>query len=348
MASYKVLQDIEAEDKLLGPLTLRQFIYALITAACGYFTYLLASKNAGLVTPVFIIPGLFTAFFAFPWSREQPTEVWALAKLRFLFKPRKRIWNQSGVKELVTITVPKKIEQFLTNGLSQGEVESRLTALARTIDSRGWATRQPMLASEDRLIDMSSMPQEVPAYDVSAENDILDDHNNPLADHLDSMIATKARDRREAIIGKMKSLSQEQAAPAAQVNPMADEAPKPDYWFMDQSQTPGQPQTQVMTQSAPPIPAINPGEKFDESGIIASPEEIAIADKAKQLNEGLQKQIVSHIKTIEPIEQQPQNMPIPDISKTVTAPTKPDIIKPVNSNDLNVAAGDGEVVISLH
>ena len=28
MATYKVIQDIEAEDKLIGPLTLRQFIYA--------------------------------------------------------------------------------------------------------------------------------------------------------------------------------------------------------------------------------------------------------------------------------------------------------------------------------
>ena len=30
MATYKVIQDIEAEDKLLGPLTLRQFIYAAV------------------------------------------------------------------------------------------------------------------------------------------------------------------------------------------------------------------------------------------------------------------------------------------------------------------------------
>ncbi|MGH7158305.1 MAG: PrgI family mobile element protein [Candidatus Saccharimonadales bacterium] len=32
MATYKVIQDIEAEDKILGPLTLRQFIYAGVAA----------------------------------------------------------------------------------------------------------------------------------------------------------------------------------------------------------------------------------------------------------------------------------------------------------------------------
>ena len=33
MATYKVPQDVEAEDKLLGPFTFRQFIYLLISAA---------------------------------------------------------------------------------------------------------------------------------------------------------------------------------------------------------------------------------------------------------------------------------------------------------------------------
>jgi len=40
MATYKVIQDIEAEDKLVGPLTLRQFIYAAIAAICGYLSFL--------------------------------------------------------------------------------------------------------------------------------------------------------------------------------------------------------------------------------------------------------------------------------------------------------------------
>ena len=33
MAQYKVPQDVEADDKLLGPFNFRQFIYLLIVAA---------------------------------------------------------------------------------------------------------------------------------------------------------------------------------------------------------------------------------------------------------------------------------------------------------------------------
>jgi hypothetical protein len=84
-----------------------------------------------------VLPAFLFGFLAFPWRGEQPTEVWALAKVRFYVKPRKRIWNQTGIRDLVTITVPKQIERNYTNGLSQTEVRSRLKALAATIDSGG-------------------------------------------------------------------------------------------------------------------------------------------------------------------------------------------------------------------
>ena len=120
---------------------------------------------------------------------DQPTELWALAKIRFYMKPRKRIWDQSGAKELVTITVPKKIEVQRTDGLSQMEVRSRLKRLGATLDSRGWATKNilanPTAAQtfmpgitvggdSDRLVPMSSMPQPVPDNDITAADDMLD------------------------------------------------------------------------------------------------------------------------------------------------------------------------------
>src|SRR6266567_710266 len=110
MSTYKVIQDIEAEDKLVGPLTLRQFIYAGIAALSGYLGFLFASKGAAFMLAVFVPVTLICGFFAFPWGRDQPTEIWALAKIRFALKPRKRIWDQSGTRDLVTITVPKVVE----------------------------------------------------------------------------------------------------------------------------------------------------------------------------------------------------------------------------------------------
>src|SRR6185437_12722766 len=134
MATYKVIQDIEAEDKLVGPLTLRQFIYAGIAALSGYLGFLFATKGAAFMLALFVPVVFVCGFFAFPWGRDQPTEIWALAKIRFMLKPRRRIWDQGGVRDLVTITAPKVVEIVRTNGLNQDEVHSRLQALADTID----------------------------------------------------------------------------------------------------------------------------------------------------------------------------------------------------------------------
>src|SRR5882762_7603529 len=110
MATYKVIQDIEAEDKFVGPLTLKQFIIAAVGAVSIYVTFLLVTKHLWFVSvplwPLIVVCG----FLAFPWGRQQPTEIWLLAKIRFFLKPKLRLWDQSGREELVTITVPKKVE----------------------------------------------------------------------------------------------------------------------------------------------------------------------------------------------------------------------------------------------
>ena len=117
MATYKVLQDIEAEDKLLGPLTLKQFIFAIITIALGFISFKLATTGSlGIVRwpimTIFILPMLLFGFLAAPLGKDQPNDIWLVARLRYLFKPRTRIWNQDGLSDLVTITAPKKVEKI--------------------------------------------------------------------------------------------------------------------------------------------------------------------------------------------------------------------------------------------
>lgn len=261
MATYKVLQDVEAEDKLVGPLSLRQFIYAAITAFFGWLSFFALTRNVPFLLFFFVPPALFTGFLAVPWHGDQPTEVWAIAKLRFFMKPRKRVWDQSGAKELVTITVPKRVEKSLTNGLSQIEVNSRLRALADTIDSRGWVVKntnvnmlnasQTAFVASDRLVDASSLPQDVSNVDVRASDDILDVGANRVAQNFDTMISNAAATQRQQLMQQMQAPAMQAAA--APSLPMPIPSPRPpamppsldaatpiaqpqqnDYWFMQQ------------------------------------------------------------------------------------------------------------------
>lgn len=223
MATYKVIQDIEAEDHILGPLTLRQFIYALVTIFFGYLSFVVIDKHVFFMLLFFVPPGVLFGFLAFPFGRDQPNEVWALARLRFILKPRRRLWNQSGAKELVSVTAPKREGRQLTNGLTKAEVNNRLQALALMIDSRGWAIKNLAtipLASDgiypqvsDRLIDPGTIPKSVPDYDLTPENDILDEQNNPIAIQMSSMINKSSAMHRQQLIrtlnGSVKPKQQE-------------------------------------------------------------------------------------------------------------------------------------------
>jgi hypothetical protein len=224
MAVYKVIQDIEAEDKLLGPLTLKGFIYALIAGTLAFINFrFLVATNLGpvrwIVMLLFLLPMLLFAVLASPLGREQPTEVWLLSHVRFLVKPRRRIWNQSGISQLVTITVPKRPERILTKGFSQTEVKSRLEALATTLDSHGWAVKnvdvnlsasptylQSTEGESDRLINTSSLPQIDQVADIHASDDIMDEKSNPTAQKFDKLIKEAETERKKGIFDRLKSV----------------------------------------------------------------------------------------------------------------------------------------------
>ena len=109
MAQYKVPQDVEADDKLLGPFSFRQLIYLFITAG-------LIALAVGLfnIFPLLcIIPAPFAIFFlilALPLKKDQPMETYLAAIISFYLKPNKRFWNPGQRDSTITITAPKKIE----------------------------------------------------------------------------------------------------------------------------------------------------------------------------------------------------------------------------------------------
>lgn len=216
MAQHKVIQDIEAEDKLLGPLTLKGFIYAIIAVFCAFINFkLVTSTGLGpirwLFVIVFLMPMLLFGVLASPLGRHQPTEVWLLARIRFLLKPRKRLWSQTGLLHLVTITAPKKIDKQRTKGLSETEVRSRLQTLASTLDSRGWAVKNLTVAPDlldretesDRLVAPTTLSVQTPGIDIHPADDIMDEQNNPTAQYLAGLMQQADADRKVGVANRL-------------------------------------------------------------------------------------------------------------------------------------------------
>ena len=140
MAVYKVPQDVEAEDKLIGPFGFRQFIYLIIVAFFGFIAFLLAKIFIALI----LIPAPIIIFFlaiALPLRKDQPTEVYLAAVLQYFLKAKKRMWLPDGVISTVVITAPKTVEPRRTKDITEDEAVDRLGQLAQIMDTRGWAAR---------------------------------------------------------------------------------------------------------------------------------------------------------------------------------------------------------------
>lgn len=398
MATYKVLQDIEAEDKLLGPLSLKQFIFAAIFIGIGVLQFFIATSPAPVFLKVpfmsaLVLPMLLFGVLAAPIGGDQPTEIWLIARINFLFKPRNRIWNQDGLSELVTITAPKREVHVYTDGLSQNEVRSRLQALANTVDSRGWAVKNVYTnmttmpnyiaasTSSDRLIDPMVLPQEVPAVDITASDDMMDPLNNSTAQHLEQLIQESTANHLKQAISSMKK----------------PEEPKPDqtnYWFMNQPDPVQQPAFPSNLSTFDGQQIVAPGTADIHPAAEETEAEKELAERILKNKNSAYRLYNEHLKTIQPLhdrmgreipkepepEPEPQLNPVdpflslsgapqqttpasPQHSLTIVQdePAKqvnPAILGLAQNDDLNVAtiarqakemtSEDGEVVISLH
>jgi len=216
MAVYKVPQDVEADDKLIGPFSFRQFIYLIIVA----ISIALAWGLSRLFLPLLIIPLPIIVFFgalALPLRKDQPMEIYLAAIVSFYLKPRKHLWQPDGIQSLVEVTAPKVIEPQRVKDLSQAEAERRLSYLAQVVDSGGWAVRGVAAPVQNTPMndDLYFEAQQAP--------DILDESTG-VARNIDTRLAQSDAQRRQDMINRMQqSARQPQQAP--QTSPVAQPQP---------------------------------------------------------------------------------------------------------------------------
>lgn len=166
MASYKVPQDVEAEDKLIGPFSFRQFIYLIIAALGIFLAWILSRIFLGLVVLPLPIVFAFLAL-ALPLRKDQPMETYLIAMIKFFFKPRRRLWDPEGNLSMITITALKSVEGPQLKDFGGEEAEMRLSNLAQIVDSQGWSTRGAV-SPNDNLSDIF-------VADTSHAQDVYDD-----------------------------------------------------------------------------------------------------------------------------------------------------------------------------
>lgn len=196
MANYKVPQDVEADDKLLGPFSFRQFVYLMIVLG----SIVLAVGLFQIFPLLAIIPLPITFFFlilAVPIRKDQPMETYLAALISFYLKPRKRFWVPGQSESTILITAPKKVEARRTRDITEEEAGHRLSFLAAIVDTEGYAIKNASSPMRDEFY--------AEAYNTT---DMFDNSNTH---RLNGMITEEQRAHHEEVVNQMRAAIQNSA-----------------------------------------------------------------------------------------------------------------------------------------
>lgn len=235
MATYKVPQDVEAEDRLLGPFTFRQFVYLLIAAIAGALAaalFQIFPLLAILPLPVII----FFLILALPLKKDQPMETYLAAIVSFYMKPNKRFWRPGQGETTIQITAPKIVEKSRTRDISEEEASHRLSFLSNLVDSEGYAIRGNHNGNftENFIADTEDV------------NDFMDDSQNQ---NLINLMQKEKVARHAEIINQMKAAinnTENAVGPATISSHQATLGSNP---FTQNQSTPNQPTPNPFTQN---------------------------------------------------------------------------------------------------
>ena len=136
MEQFVVPQFIDVEDKIIGPITVRQFIILLAGGGLSFVAYKLSDFVLFLIEVVIIM--LFTFVIAFIKINGRPIHYFILNIFQTLKRPRARVWrrlySRAELKDFMKTAAPSLPPQIKTRNKVRA---SRLAELSLIVDTGG-------------------------------------------------------------------------------------------------------------------------------------------------------------------------------------------------------------------
>lgn len=141
---YKVPQDVQREDTIIGPITLRQMGILLAGGGLAYTMYISLAKTYFIeiwLPPVAIISAL-TLAFAFLKIHSLPFHIFLMNWIEYKLLPQKRFWIQGGADPFVPPFESNKKEAEIIQKTESKEKKIRsLDELTKIVDTHGKITQ---------------------------------------------------------------------------------------------------------------------------------------------------------------------------------------------------------------
>jgi len=131
---FKVPQKIDIEDRIVGPLTMVQFVYAVVGGGTGYFILnaFPSPVNWVLALPILI----FTFCVVFIKVNGRPFGHFLRNGLAYMTSPKTRLWHKGNSNIRVEIYQPVKTQAadpYANKRYSKAQIDK----VAEIIDKRG-------------------------------------------------------------------------------------------------------------------------------------------------------------------------------------------------------------------
>lgn len=141
---FKVPQDVQREDHIIGPLTLKQLIICGIGGSIAYAIYVSLGKDYTWITwlpPVAII-GIITIAFAFIRPLDMSFIQWILRWIEYSLIPRERFWIQTA-GEVMPVLILASTQKTKVQTKAEAKAENiidkhkKLEELSKMLDEHG-------------------------------------------------------------------------------------------------------------------------------------------------------------------------------------------------------------------
>lgn len=137
---YKVPQDVQREDTIIGPITLKQLAILGGGGALTYVIYVSLAKTYfwQVWLPPVIIVGAITAAFAFLKIHDLPFHKFLMNFIEYNILPKQRIWIQGTATPFMSVMDVKEVKKKKEPKLAEKKQKS-IEELTNIVDTHGEA-----------------------------------------------------------------------------------------------------------------------------------------------------------------------------------------------------------------
>ena len=175
---FKVPQNIDMEDKIVGPLTLIQFIYILTGGLIDYIMFQSFGQYIWLFL-LFALPiAVIALALAFLKIQDQPLSHFILAGLDYLRQPKVRFWKRGNYIKPIIYEPHQKTQVAEAPVITKNVEQSNLERLSYILDTRPQEVAQDqnfgvITKSFEKLLSTGYLKVHPPKRQMEGKNGVL-------------------------------------------------------------------------------------------------------------------------------------------------------------------------------